>query len=108
MTEASCVSLTTTGSREEAQRIAETLVSRRLAACVQIAGISSTYRWKGKVTSEPEHLLLIKTASRLYKDIESAIQELHSYEIPEIVQLPIEQGLGRYLAWIEESTGSGL
>ena len=104
MTEASCVILTTAGSRAEADRIAEALVSRRLAACVQISDVTSTYRWYGKVMHEAEQLLLIKTAARLYREVEAAIQELHSYEIPEIVQLPIEAGLDRYLGWIDEST----
>ncbi|MFN2119851.1 MAG: divalent-cation tolerance protein CutA [Anaerolineales bacterium] len=104
MTEAFSVIFTTAGSRSEADRIAEALVSRRLAACVQISEVASTYRWNGQVTHEVEHLLLIKTAARMYKEVEAAIQELHSYEIPEIVQLPIEQGLDPYLNWVDEST----
>jgi periplasmic divalent cation tolerance protein len=105
MAEAFCVILTTAGSRAEADGIAEALVSRRLAACVQISDIASTYRWQGEIMHEAEHLLLIKTVARLYEDVEAAIRELHSYEIPEIVQLPIEQGLDRYLNWIDEVTG---
>jgi periplasmic divalent cation tolerance protein len=104
MAEPYCVILTTAGNRAEADDIARELVSRRLAACVQISDVASTYWWNGQLTHEPEHLLLIKTATRLYKDVEAAIQELHSYEIPEIVQLPIEQGFERYLRWIDEST----
>ena len=100
-----CVMLTTTGNREGADRIAEALVSRRLAACVQIADIASTYMWNGEVTKDAECLLLIKTAAHLYKDVESAILELHSYEVPEVLQLPIVQGLDRYLGWITDSTG---
>jgi len=80
------------------------LVSRRLAACVQISDVASTYWWNGSLTHEAEHLLLIKTTTRLYKDVEAAILELHSYEIPEIVQVPVEQGFDRYLNWIDEST----
>ena len=105
MSEACCVILTTAGSQAEADRIAEALVHRRLAACVQIAAISSTYMWKGSVTREAEHLLLIKTPTRLYQGVEALIRELHSYEVPEIVQLPIEQGSAGYLNWISESTG---
>jgi periplasmic divalent cation tolerance protein len=104
MAETFSVILTTAGNRAEADRIAEALVSRRLAACVQISAVASTYSWYGKVTHQAEHLLLIKTAARRYKDVEAAIQELHSYEIPEIVRLPIEQGFERYLSWIDEST----
>jgi periplasmic divalent cation tolerance protein len=105
MAEAYSVILTTAGSRAEADRIAEALVSRRLAACVQISDVASTFWWNGKVTHEAEHLLLIKTAARFYKRVEAAIQELHSYEVPEIVQLHIDQGFDRYLNWIDESTG---
>ena len=100
-----CVMLTTAGNREAADRIAEALVSRRLAACVQIADIASTYMWNGEVTKDAECLLLIKTAAHLYKQVEAAILEMHSYEVPEIIQLPVVQGLDRYLDWLAESTG---
>ena len=83
------------------------LVSRKLAACVQVTSIDSTYRWQGKIRHEPEYLLLIKTASRLYPEVEAAILENHSYELPEILRIPIEGGLERYLAWIEENTNPG-
>ncbi len=102
-----CVILTTAGSQDEANRLAEMLVSRQLAACVQIANILSCYRWKGAVTREVEFLLLIKTAAHLYGAVEAAIVENHSYEVPEVVQLPIEQGLDRYLGWISENTAGG-
>ncbi len=98
-----CVILTTTGSQEEADRLAELLVSRRLAACVQITSISSVYRWQGAVTREPEFLLLIKTVDRLYKNVETAILKNHSYEVPEIIQLPVTQGSDRYLEWLDQS-----
>ncbi len=98
-----CVILTTAGSQAEAQALAAMLVTRRLAACVQITGISSYYTWKGAVTNEAEYLLLIKTAARLYPAVEAAIVENHSYEIPEIIQLPIQQGFERYLTWVEEN-----
>ncbi len=98
------VILTTAGSEDEANRLAEMLVSRQLAACVQIASIASCYKWKGQVTREPEQLLLIKTAAHLYSQVEAAIVENHSYEVPEVIQLPVEQGLDRYLSWIAENT----
>ncbi len=104
MSEPYCVILSTAGSREEADRLAEMLVSRRLAACVQITEIASCYWWEGKVTKENECLLLVKTAARLYGAVEAAIVENHSYAVPEIIQIPIAQGLGRYLAWIGENT----
>jgi len=99
-----CVILTTAGNQEEANRLSELLVSRRLAACVQVSNIQSCYLWKGKIVNEPEHLLLIKTMAYLYHEVEKAIVENHSYEIPEIVLLPISQGLDRYLGWVEENT----
>jgi periplasmic divalent cation tolerance protein len=104
MSETYCVILTTAGSQEEADRLAELLVSSRLATCVQIASITSHYRWEGKVVREPEFLLLIKSAERLYSQVETAILENHSYETPEIIQLPVCQGFARYLSWISENT----
>ena len=106
MTDSFCVILTTAGSRDEADRLAEILVSRRLAACVQIASIASTYMWKGKVNKDSEFLLLVKTAADLYHEVEAAIVENHSYEIPEVIQIPVTQGLDRYLGWIDGNTRS--
>ncbi len=100
-----CVVLATAGSRDEAEHIAELLVTRKLAACVQITAISSFYLWDGELHKDPEHLLLIKTRSNRYGEVEAAIRESHSYEVPEIVQLPIERGLASYLGWIADSTG---
>lgn len=82
----------------------ELLVTRRLAACVQTTGITSRYVWKGQYTREDETLLLIKTTTRLALEVERAIRENHSYEVPEIIQVPIERGLDAYLQWIAEST----
>ena len=96
--------LTTTSSQEEARRIANALVERRLAACVNIVSkIDSIYRWKGKVEEAQEFLLLIKTTESAVEKLRDAIQELHSYEVPECIVLPIESGSERYLNWIEES-----
>lgn len=97
----------TCGNVREAQRIAETLVEERLAACVNIhqAAVRSVYRWKGKVEQEREFLLVIKTTSRLFSRIERRVRELHSYETPQIVALPIVAGSRPYLAWIGESVG---
>ena len=102
-----CVILTTAGSQAEAERLAEMLVSRQLAACVQIVNILSCYRWKGTVTKEAELLLLIKTATHLYAEVEAAIVENHNYEVPEVIQIPVEQGLDRYLEWISDNTAGG-
>ena len=96
--------LTTTGSREEAQKIARSLVERKLAACVNIVGpIESVYRWKGEVETSEEFLLVIKTTGAAYERVRDLIRLLHSYEVPECVQLSIEDGLPKYLEWIGES-----
>jgi len=96
--------LSTAASEEEARKIAQALVARRLAACVNIVGpIHSVYRWKGAVESAAEHLLIIKTTSAAFPRVRDAIRELHSYELPECVMLSIEAGSEDYLHWIEES-----
>ena len=96
--------LTTAGSQEEAEKIAQALVERRLAACVNLVGpIQSVYRWQGNVETAAEHLLVIKTTADLFDAVARAIRELHSYELPECIQLPIEAGSAEYMKWIEES-----
>ena len=93
---------TTTDSEDEARRIAAPLVDRRLAACAQIVGpITSVYRWKGKVETAGEWLCLIKTTSATYDDLEAAIREMHSYEVPEIVAVPLCAGSSDYLDWLK-------
>jgi len=95
--------LTTTGTREEAGRIARVLVERRLAACVNLVAIESVYRWKDAVESAEEWLLLIKTTAAAFDQVHAAIKELHLYDLPECVLLAIEHGSEEYLAWIGES-----
>ena len=99
--------VTTTPTRDAAQKIADALVARKLAAGVQVGGpIRSTYRWKGNVESADEWVCIIKTRRELYSAVESAIRELHSYEVPEILALPILDGSADYLRWIAaETTG---
>ena len=93
--------LTTAGSEAEAQRIADTLVERRLAACVQVVGpVASTYRWQGEIERAQEWQCLAKTTAPRYAAVEAAIRELHSYDEPEIVATPILRGSPGYLAWI--------
>lgn len=92
------------GSEAEAEEIADHLVSNRLAACVNIsAPVRSVYRWQGKVECAPEWLLTIKTARHRFDDLSAAIQTLHSYELPEIVALPVIAGFAPYLTWITDS-----
>lgn len=93
--------LTTAGSAEEAERIAAALVERRLAACVQTIGpIRSRYRWQGAIEEAEEWQCLAKTEASRYAEVEAAIRELHSYEEPEIVALPIVAGSSGYLSWV--------
>jgi periplasmic divalent cation tolerance protein len=99
-----CIVLTTTATREEADKIAALLLENRLAACVQISPVTSVYRWKGNVERENELRLVIKTTDELYDKVEKLIKENHSYEVPQIVKTPITGGLPEYLDWIAEET----
>ena len=95
--------LTTTDSEEEARQIAGGLVEKRLAACVQVSGpVTSVYRWKGKIETDAEWVCAIKSGEHLADQLEAAIRELHSYEEPEIIVLPIVGGSESYLQWLGE------
>ena len=96
--------LTTCGSLEEARGIAHALVDRQLAACVNIAPqIESVYRWQGEVETTTEWRLVIKTTADAFDRVRDALSELHSYELPECVEIAIEDGSAAYLQWIGES-----
>jgi len=100
--------LTTVGKREDAERIARRLVEERLAACVQIVGpITSVYRWRGRVEVSEEWLCLAKTERGLYEEAERAIRELHPYELPEIIALPVAAGSKEYLEWVSREVRRG-
>lgn len=91
--------------REAAMRLARALVERRLAACVSVlGGCASVYRWKGEIEEAAEVPVLVKTRSARYEELEVAIRELHPYELPEIVAVPMVRGLPDYLDWIAEET----
>ncbi len=96
--------LSTAGSREEAEKLAAALVERRLAACVNIVGpMASHYRWAGKVERAEEFLLLIKTDTDQFEAVSAAIDELHSYDLPECIEIAITAGSDAYLQWLAES-----
>jgi periplasmic divalent cation tolerance protein len=91
----------TTNTLELTHKIAEELVKRRLAACVNvIPGIDSIYRWEGEIQHEREFLLIIKSSRNRFDEIEAAVKELHTYEVPEVIALPIELGSQSYLEWL--------
>ncbi|HLP57280.1 MAG TPA: divalent-cation tolerance protein CutA [Candidatus Deferrimicrobium sp.] len=97
--------VTTTDSREVAQKIADTLVGEKIAACVQVSGpISSTYEWHGKIENAEEWVCVIKTRKSLYSQVEERIKAVHPYEVPEIIALPIVAGNPAYMAWLEGVT----
>ena len=88
-----------------ARQLADGLVRDRLAACVSmISGVTSVYEWQGEVQHDAEQLLVIKTSKDRYPELEMAILERHPYELPEIIAVPIVQGLPDYLKWVEECT----
>lgn len=99
------VVLVTCGSVQEAGKIARAVVNQRLAACANIvkAPILSIYRWKGRVESAREFLLIIKTTRSCLAALERTIRRLHSYEVPEIIALGVASGSKKYLDWIEQS-----
>lgn len=96
----------TAANRKEAQNIASALVRHKLAACVNIMEkVHSLFWWQGRVDSAQEALLIIKTRRALLSKLIKKVQSLHSYEVPEIIALPIIAGNKKYLKWINESTG---
>ena len=97
--------LVTCANRKQARAIAQSVVKKRFAACVNIlsAPVESIYRWKGKVESANEVLLLIKTTSKRLLALEREVKRLHSYEVPEFITLPIIGGSRQYLSWLVES-----
>ncbi len=92
----------------EAENIAEELVQKRLAACVNIMPIRSYFRWENKLSIEGEELMLIKTVEKMVDQIKLTISQLHSYQVPEIIAIPITCGTTSYLKWIAEEVGEKL
>ncbi len=99
--------ITTTPDREMAAAIARSLLENRLAACVQITeGVTSYYWWDGKIDRSDECVCTIKTGSHLYEAVQKKIREIHSYDVPEIIAVPITAGSREYLEWIADETES--
>jgi periplasmic divalent cation tolerance protein len=95
----------TASGEEEAAKIARALVEERLAACVNIIrGVRSVYAWKGEVQDEAEALMVLKTREALFDPIKRRVRQLHSYDVPEVIAVPITRGLEVYMAWMEEVT----
>lgn len=96
--------ITTTDSLELARKIAAALVDRRLAACVQISRIESFYAWQGQTQNDDEFRVFVKTTEDRYPDVEAAILELHTYDVPAIVAFPFEHVFEPYADWVVENT----
>jgi periplasmic divalent cation tolerance protein len=99
--------LCTVPDRDSAEQIATTLVAESLAACVNIVpGLTSVYRWKGAIETEAELLLVIKSSREVFTALRDRITALHSYELPEVIAVPIRDGLPAYLEWITTALAS--
>jgi periplasmic divalent cation tolerance protein len=96
--------ITTVGNEEDARKVAKSLVERRLVACVNVsAQVRSFYRWKGSLEDETEHMLFMKTRDERFQDLENALKEIHPYDVPELIAVPIEKGSAAYLGWVDEN-----
>ena len=104
-TKGKVVVLVTCGTAGEAEQIARTLVEQRLAACVNLVEtpVRSIYRWQGKIETASEYLLVIKTSREKLVGLRGQVERLHSYDVPEVIALPIVDGSPQYLRWLEES-----
>jgi periplasmic divalent cation tolerance protein len=100
------VVFSTAASAAEAEAIARRLVEERLAACVNVVtGVRSFYRWKGKIENSPEWLLVIKSSRHRFEALRAALEKLHSYDVPEVIALPVVEGAANYLNWMEGELG---
>jgi periplasmic divalent cation tolerance protein len=98
------IAIVTVSSKEEAAKIANILLTARLAACIQVMQIQSYYTWQDKINTDDEQLLLIKCKAADFEDLQQCISANHSYEVPEIIQIPITAGLPAYFQWIDTVT----
>jgi periplasmic divalent cation tolerance protein len=100
-----CVVMTTVSNKEQAEKLARTVLEARLAACVQIQDITSYYWWDEKINRDAEQLLFLKTTADKYQALEAHLIANHSYDTPEILRLPVEAGFEKYLNWMQSETG---
>lgn len=100
-----CMIIVSFADKDEAEKIVSELFERRLIACAQLQDVQSRYVWKNKLEKDSEVVAFIKTGADLYDKVEKCVRELHSYDVPEIIALPVEKGSGEYLKWIDENTG---
>ena len=97
----------TVPDKDSAHKITQAILTKRLAACITITpAVQSSYWWQGKITMEEELQLVIKTQDKLYSRLEKMILQLHPYEVPEIIALPVIRGYSQYLGWVEAETSS--
>ncbi len=102
------VAYTTCSDKAEAEKLARHLVEERLAACVSVLpGVQSFYRWQGKIEVDDEILLMIKTSRDLVDEVRRALDQLHSYDLPELIVVPVVDGSPNYLAWLERELTPG-
>ena len=96
--------MVTASSKEEAEKIATTLLERKLIACANILGpVSSRFWWQGKIDLAEEYMIFMKTKRELFDQVADSVKQLHSYEVPEIIALPIVEGAKPYLEWISSN-----
>lgn len=101
--------ITTVEEKDDAQEIASSIVGKRLAGCVQVIGpITSTYWWENEIETAQEWLCVIKSRKDLYEDLEQAIQQVHPYDVPEILATPVVVGSQSYLTWLNSELGAGV
>ncbi|MBE5821812.1 MAG: divalent-cation tolerance protein CutA [Clostridiales bacterium] len=99
-----CMITTTFDNKQEAENVINILLEKRLVSCCQLSNISSKYHWKGNIEIADEYIVHMKSKKVLYKEIESEILKLHSYEVPQIVMYDIQDGYKQYLEWIDNET----
>jgi periplasmic divalent cation tolerance protein len=99
-----CVVMTTVPNKEQAEKLARAALEARLAACVQVQDITSYYWWEDKINRDGEQLLYLKTTPDKYEALEALLIENHSYDTPEILQLPVGRCLEKYLSWMQKET----